>query len=84
MFRLFMEELPAGGVEVDFVAERWNEHHYYQVCESLHDPATRERELRPLRALHDAHPKFVLSRDYSTEQYDGVQHINVPKWLPGE
>ena len=71
-------------VEVDFVAERWDERLYIQVCESLHDPTTRERELRPLQAINDAHPKLVLSRDYSSQQYDGVQHVNVLKWLLGE
>ncbi len=71
-------------VEVDFVAERWDERLYIQVCESMYDPATRERELRPLQAINDAHPKIILSRDYSSQQYDGVQHVNVLKWLLGE
>lgn len=71
-------------VEVDFVAERWNVRHYYQVCESILDPVTRERELRPLQAIDDAHPKFLLTRDYGDEQFNGVQHVNVLKWLLGE
>ena len=71
-------------VEVDFVAERWDKRHYYQVCESVRDPVTRERELRPLQAIGDAHPKYLLTRDYGDEQFNGVQHTNVLKWLLGE
>ena len=51
------------------------------MCESVLDPATRERELRPLLAIRDANSKYLLTRDYSTAQYDGVQHVNVLQWL---
>ena len=71
-------------VEVDFVAERGDATEYFQVSESILDPATRERELRPLLSIRDANPKYLLTRDYSTAQYDGVQHINVLQWLLGE
>ena len=42
--------------EVDFVARRADETVYVQVCETMVDPATRERELGPLRAITDASP----------------------------
>lgn len=71
-------------VEVDFVAERGDTTEYFQVSESILDPATRERRLRPLFAIRDANPKYLLTRDYSTARYDGVQHINVLQWLLGE
>ena len=71
-------------VEVDFVAVRGDEVHYYQVSETVVDPATLERELRPLQAVQDAHPKFLLTRDYTPGHYEGIRHLNVLKWLLGE
>ena len=63
------------------MAERGDTTEYFQVSESILDPATRERELRPLLAIRDSHPKYLLTRDYSTAQYNGVQHINMLQWL---
>lgn len=71
-------------VEVDFVAQRGGETLYFQVSESILDPVTRERELRPLLAIRDSNPKFLLTRDYGDELFDGVRHVNVLKWLLGE
>lgn len=71
-------------VEVDFVAVRGQETCYFQVCETIRDAATLERELRPLRAIRDSHPKFLLTRDYDSVQFDGIRHLNVLKWLLGE
>ena len=71
-------------VEVDFVAQRGGETLYFQVCESVLDPATRERELRPLLAIRDSNPKFLLTRDYGDELFDGIRHVNVLEWLLGE
>lgn len=70
-------------VEVDFVAQRGGKTQYYQVCESILDPATRERELRPLLAIRDSHPKFLLTRDYNDATFEGICHLNVLEWLVG-
>ena len=49
--------------EIDFVAERQTERLYVQVCYSLSNEDTVEREYRSLRRIPDNHPKLVLSLD---------------------
>jgi predicted AAA+ superfamily ATPase len=57
---------------------------YFQVCLTMADPATRDRELRPLLALRDAYPKTVLSLDEIRQpDYEGIQHKNLIDWLLG-
>lgn len=53
--------LPSG--EIDFVADRRGERLYVQVCETLIDDVTRERETASLEAVRDSHPKIILTRD---------------------
>ena len=69
--------------EVDFVAQRSDERAYIQVSETVLDPAVRERELRPLRALSSSFPKLVLTLDRFglgvTD--DGIRVANVLDWL---
>lgn len=71
--------------EVDFVARRMDERVYVQVSETVLDPVTRERELKPLRAISDAFPKMVLTLDRfgigTTD--DGIRIMNVIDWLLG-
>ncbi len=71
-----------GSTEVDFVAEKPNEKIYVQVTESMQSPETRERELKPLRAIKDNYEKVVISmdRDY-INSYDGIKAINLTDWL---
>lgn len=71
-----------GSTEVDFVAEKPNEKIYVQVTESMQSPETRERELKPLRAIKDNYEKIVISmdRDY-INSYDGIKAINLMDWL---
>lgn len=71
------------GQEVDFVASRLDERLYVQVTETMVDPQTRERELAPLRALHDAFPKMVLTLDrFSTGvTEEGIRVANIIDWL---
>lgn len=71
-----------GSAEVDFVAEKPNEKIYVQVTESMQSPETRERELKPLRAIKDNYEKIVISmdRDY-INSYDGIKAINLTDWL---
>lgn len=72
--------------EIDFVARRMDERVYIQVSETVLDPATRDRELRPLRAIADAFPKMVLTLDrFGTGiTDDGIRIANVVDWLLGE
>ena len=69
--------------EVDFVAVgRDMGITYYQVAFSTTDPKTLERELRPLRAIRDSNPKFLLTTDVDFDPvYDGIRKLNVVDWL---
>ena len=45
---------------------------------------TYEREVGSLKAIHDSHPKTVLSMDsFVTELPDGLKHYNLLDWLTG-
>lgn len=68
--------------EVDFIAEKAREKIYIQVTETLFGETTRERELAPLRAIKDAHPKLVLSMDHEfMDSEDGIKIRNVIEFL---
>lgn len=71
-----------GETEVDFVAEKPNDKIYIQVTESMILPETRQRELRPLRAISDNYEKIVLSMDRNfINSYDGIKSLNLIDWL---
>ncbi|MDR1799125.1 MAG: DUF4143 domain-containing protein, partial [Bifidobacteriaceae bacterium] len=72
-----------GAREVDFVATLPGAGtHYYQVTQSMLDPATAERELAPLRSIRDNHPKTILSLDQvATRDFDGIAHRDLIGFL---
>lgn len=69
--------------EVDFVATNMNEVEYYQVCASVLDEKTLERELAPLKEIKDNYPKILLTLDDIGKgaNYEGIRQINVIDWL---
>ncbi len=68
--------------EVDFIADPMGSPSYYQVSLSILDPATRERELRPLRAVGDNYPKTVITYDrFPTGDIDGIRIVSLLDWL---
>jgi predicted AAA+ superfamily ATPase len=71
-----------GDMEVDFIATNANEKRYIQVTESMNDPATRERELLPLRKIRDHYEKLVIAGncDYPVTQ-DGIKLIKLVDFL---
>lgn len=69
--------------EIDFVAQRGSERIYIQVCETLMDPQTLERELMPFSKLDDAHPRILISKDSEDYARDGVRHVNLYDFLLG-
>ncbi len=68
--------------EVDFVATlSGGKIEYYQVAQSILDENTFQREIKPLKAIKDNYPKFILTRDYNTGNDNGIEILNVLKWL---
>lgn len=71
-----------GRREVDFVADPMGTPSYYQVSPSITDPATMEREIRPLRAIEDNHPKTVITYDrFPMGDVDGIRIVSLLDWL---
>jgi len=70
--------------EIDFIAQKPGEGtEYYQVAQSVMDESTLLRELEALKMINDNYPKFILSRDYNSNNYNGIRHFNVLEWLLG-
>ena len=68
--------------EIDFVATMpGGKIEYYQVAQSVLDENTFKREIKPLQAIKDNYPKFILTRDYNTGNDNGIEIVNVLKWL---
>ena len=71
-----------GKQEVDFVALTNGEPHYYQVALSVRDENTLARELAPLEAIRDHHPKTLLTLDPDPPfSHNGIRQINVIDFL---
>ena len=70
------------GLEVDFIATKQEETVYYQVTATMLAEETRERELRPLRAINDNYEKVVLSMDRTPmSDFDGIKNRNLLDFL---
>ena len=70
--------------EVDFIVVTDIGHYaYYQVSETTLNPETLERELRPLEAIKDQFPKYLLTMDtiQPTANYNGIEKKNIIDWL---
>lgn len=73
-----------GSTEVDFVTQKEGVLTYYQVTVDMTAEETFEREMRPLRSIHDNYEKIVLTLDrFSLGNYDGIKVVNVIDWLLG-
>lgn len=73
-----------GSTEVDFVTQKEGVLTYYQVTADMTAEETFEREIRPLRSIHDNYEKIVLTLDrFSLGNYDGIKVVNVIDWLLG-
>ena len=71
-----------GTLEVDFVATKPSEKIYYQVCATIMDDKTRERELRPLKSISDNYPKYILTMDQTVfNDYSGIKVKNIIDFL---
>ena len=72
------------GSEVDFVTRDGGDLHYYQVSETVRNAETRARELAPLLAIRDNHPKTLITLDEEPRaSLDGIRQINAYEFLIG-
>ena len=68
--------------EVDFIADPMGTPSYYQVSLNVTDPATLERELRPLRKIADNYPKTIITYDrFPMNDIDGIRIVSLKDWL---
>jgi predicted AAA+ superfamily ATPase len=71
-----------GEWEVDFRAEKGDLRSYFQVAYLTPDAETLERELRPLRAIRDNCPKFLLTMDpLPASSEEGIQRMPLVEFL---
>lgn len=70
-----------GDLEVDFVAIKDGVKSYYQVCLSLNDDKTYQREIKSLKAINDNYSKIILTEDLGNYDDNGIQQRNVIDWM---
>ena len=70
-----------GANEIDFVALENAVPHYYQVALTTREESTLLRELAPLKAIRDNHPKTLLTLDRDPANFDGIKKINTIDFL---
>lgn len=71
-----------GATEIDFVARKNEQVHYYQVTASMLEEATFEREMTPLKNITDNYPKIVITLDrFTLGNYEGIEVVNAIDWL---
>ena len=67
--------------EIDFIATKQNSKEYYQVSMTALDESVKERELAPFRKVSDNYPKYLLTLDFITGDYEGIKQVNLIEWL---
>lgn len=71
-------------MEVDFVIKNKDGIKYIQVSLSVRDEKTLNHELKPLQAIPDNYPKYIITLDYDYVDYDGIKQINAIDFLLGK
>ncbi len=72
-------------IEIDFVAEKANEKIYIQVTYRMDDPATLDREKKPLLQIADNYPKYILTMDKTLAgNMEGIIIQYLPEFLLSE
>lgn len=70
------------GQEVDFIADPAGVPSYYQVSLSIMDGSTRDRVVRPLKAIDDNYPKTIITYErYPLDDIDGIRIVQLKDWL---
>ena len=71
-----------GVTEIDFVARKNDNVHYYQVTASMTEESTFEREMAPLKSITDNYPKTIITLDrFTLGNYEGIKVVNAVDWL---
>lgn len=69
------------GKEIDFIATKYKEKIYIQVCYILADDSVIEREFGAYSMIDDNYPKYVISMDKFDFSQNGIIHKNIIDWL---
>ena len=69
--------------EVDFVIKNNDGIKYIQVVLSVRDEDTLKRELTSLKNIKDNYPKYLITLDYDTNDFDGIKQISAIDFLTG-
>lgn len=67
--------------KVDFVVKNKDGVKYIQVCLSVRDEETLKRELSSLELINDNYPKYLITLDYDTANYNGIKQISALDFL---
>ncbi|OZG64246.1 ATPase [Bifidobacterium eulemuris] len=77
---VFVGQGPTG--EIDFVTNGPQGRRYWQVCESVNNPETLERELSSFSSIRDNYPKTLITLDdVRPTSHDGIQQVYALDWL---
>ena len=73
------------GTEIDFLARKTDKIEYYQVSDSVANPETLYRELRPFDMVGDHYKRFLITmdRDFISD-INGVEKLYAVDWCLGE
>lgn len=79
-YQVFVGKLDVA--EIDFIAEKPTGKIYVQVSYHLAEKATIDREYKPLLAIKDNYPKYVVTMDENwKDTIEGIQHRYIPDFL---
>ena len=68
--------------EIDFLAQKNGEKHYFQVALTINDTKTIEREFGNLKSINDNYQKTVITLDlFSGNTDEGIQTISLESFL---
>lgn len=56
---------------------------YIQVSLSVREEKTLVHELKPLKAIRDNYPKYIITLDYENVDHEGIKQINAIDFLLG-
>lgn len=67
--------------EIDFVATKSDKKIYIQVAFSIPNEDTKNREFGAYNIINDNYPKYVITLDKLTYEFNGIKHVNLIDFL---